>query len=679
MSGATAEFALIMCLATALAPRSSGQTLPSQASHAEAQKLIVTATDQNGVAVVSARMQLQAPTLPMPLRCETDFAGRCQFSSLISGVYELHVEKTGFYALILPKVQVGATSNVDVTLSRQPDAREVVNVVESAPAIDPAQISSKEELTGTEIVDIPYPATHDYRNALTFIPGVTPDAFGQAHVAGSETHQTLVLLDGFNVSQPANGALAVRTSVDSFRSIEVTPSREPAEFGKGSGGVLALNTRMGADHYHFSSTDFIPGLQTTKGIAIGEWTPIFTVSGSVHKGKAWFIDALDGEYDNTVILQLPAGSDSDHLWRVDNLAKLQSNLTTRNIVTASFLSNYYHDPFAGLSLLQPQRTTPIDAETAYMGSLKNQYYFHSGESLETGFGVDQYSVALIPHGTGPYILMTQGAAGNYYLSENTLARREQGLANLYLPSHSWHGRHDLKVGADLDHLDYEAQFERQPISFLRAGEPPAGQLPQPCPTDANGVPLVPSTCARYAVFSGGNRSTTYNFETSVYAEDRWLVTHRLLIEPGLRFDWDQIVRSPLFSPRLAGTYILDDEGNTKLSAGVGIVYDSTSLGLIDQPFAGQRIDYFFDSRGNPTDAKWHPQQPAHPRSDRVFGKPQPAGSRPVLELERWAREKAAGRHFLKSGVLRETRSAWLCLRHSAGCGQRQLHPREFSE
>jgi len=72
-----------------------------------------------------------------------------------------------------------------------------------------------------------------------------------------------------------------------------------------------------------------------------------------------------------------------------------------------------------------------------------------------------------------------------------------------------------------------------------------------------------------------------------------LITNRVLLEPGVRLDWDQLVRMPLFSPRLAGTYILDNESNTKLSAGVGIIYDATNLGLIHQPLEGQRIDYFF--------------------------------------------------------------------------------------
>jgi hypothetical protein len=572
------------------------------------QKLTITVIDNNGVAVSSARVQLVTPPPSLALRCLTDFAGRCEFANPPSGSFELRVEKPGFYALVQPQIQPAAP-NLEVMLTRQQEAHEVVNVTESTPAIDPAQIATKEELTGTEIVDIPYPGTHDYRNALTFIPGITPDAFGQAHVDGAETYQTLVLLDGFNVTQPTNGQLLVRTSIESFRSIQVTPSREPAEYGKGSGGALALNTRMGDDHFHFTSMDFIPGLQDVKGISLGQWTPIYTLSGPIRKGKMWFIDSLNGEYDNNVFQNLPSGADTDHVWRVDNLAKLQSNLTTRNIVTLSFLSNYYHDEYAGLSLIQPQATTPTDSETGYFGSAKDQYYFRSGALLETGFGVSQYAVTRAPQGIGPYIELsptatgTQGAAGNYYLRQNTLARRVQGISNLLLPPHQWYGRHDIKLGVDLDRLNYNAQFLRQPISFLQVGYPSPGQTAQPCPTNANGVPIVPEpTCARYSVFSGGTENTIFNTEASVYVEDRWLVTNRLLIEPGLRFDEDQIVRTPLISPRLAGTYVLDDEGNTKLSAGIGIIYDATPLGFIHQPLEGQRIDYFFNTRGCPQQA-----------------------------------------------------------------------------
>ena len=563
-------------------------------------KFTITVTDDNGVGVASARVQLQPSQPNAPLHCETDFAGRCEFPNLSSGKYDLSVEKTGYYAVQQSGVQISATTSLDVTLSHPRETHEVVNVTESAPAIDPAQVSTREELSGHEIIDIPYPGSHDYRGALFFMPGVTPDQFGQPHVAGAETYQTVVLLDGFNVSQPTNGELLVRTSIESFRSVEITPSREPAEYGKGSGGVLDLNTKMGDDHFRATSTDFTPSIQTIKGISIGQWTPIVTFSGPLRKGKVWFIDAVSGEYDNDIVPQLPSGADSDHTWRMDNLAKLQSNLTTRNIVTASFLSNYYHDEYDGLSELQPQLTTPTDKETAYLGSLKDQYYFH-GALLESGFGVNQYALVLTPHGNAPYIQTTGLAGGNYYLNESTLARRLQGVANLYLPPRQWHGRHDVKLGADFDHLNYDAQFLRNPISFLQPNAPL-----QSCATGANGVPVPPYMCARYSVFTPGNYSTLFNTETSAYVEDKWLITNRLLIEPGFRFDEDQIVRRALFSPRLAGTYILDDEGNTKVSAGVGIIYDATPLGIIHQPLEGQRIDYFFNSMMQPTDENGMP-------------------------------------------------------------------------
>src|ERR1700733_11049462 len=597
---ATVKWLLVVALealCVVFSPAQTASSSPSPARPIAAQKLTVIVTDENGLAVSSARVQLQPPPPALPLRCGTDFAGRCEFTDLSPGTYELRVEQTDFYAAVQSDVQVGVTANVDVTLSHQREARKVVNVVESAPAIDPEQISTKEELSAAELIDIPSPGPHDYRNALLFMPGVTPDAYGQAHVAGAETYQTLLLLDGFNVTQPTSGALVVQTSVDSFRSVAVTPSREPAEFGKGSGGVMALNTRMGNDHFRFLATDFIPAPQDIKGISLANWTPIYTLAGPIRKGKMWFFDALDGEYDNYITKQLPSGDDADKVWRMDNLLKLQSNLTTRNIVTASFLSDYFHDPNAGMWALMPQSTTPSEVETASLGSLKDQYYFRGGALLDTGFGVDQYNLTLTPHGDAGYIETILATGGNYYLRGDSSARREQGLANLYFAPYQWHGRHDIKFGADLNRLNYDAQFLRQPISFVQSGPP------QPCPTDSNGFPIVPEpTCARYSVVTGGDLSTIYNAEASSYAEDRWLITNRLLIEPGVRFDWDEIVRTPLFSPRLAGTYIFDDESNTKLSAGIGITYDATSLGLIHQALDGQRVDYAFDSNGCPEEA-----------------------------------------------------------------------------
>ncbi len=220
----------------------------------------------------------------------------------------------------------------------------------------------------------------------------------------------------------------------------------------------------------------------------------------------------------------------------------------------------------------------------------------------------------------------------------------QGFSNLYVPPHQWHGRHDIKVGVDVDRLDYNAQFLRQPISFEPQGPAPPGQQTLPCPTDANGVPVPPYICTRYSVFSGGNYAPLDNAEGSAYAEDRWLITNRLLIEPGVRLDWDELVRTPVLSPRLAGTFRLDAEGTTKLSAGIGIYYDATNLGLIHQPLEGQRSDYFF-SCFPPSSSPCSTMEPSNADGQQI-GEPTPIQTtfvvdRNALEMPRYVNASAS--------------------------------------
>ena len=569
----------VILLALALVGVAAGQTAPVPT---------IAVADENGVAVAAARVSLESATPPV-VHCQTDFSGRCRFPSIASGAYRLRVEKQGFYATVEENVEIAPGSSIEVTISHQQEVREVVNVVESPPAIDPAQVAAQETISGLDVIDIVYPATNDYRNALNYIPGVVQDQSGQPHVAGAETYQTVTLLDGFNVTQPANGQLLVRVSTDAFRSIQVEPAREPAEDGKGSGGVLNLNTGIGDDHFRFFATDFIPSVQDKHGWRFDQFLPRLTFSGPLRKRKMWFYNAFDGEYDNFVNTGLPAGQDNDHALRLGNLSKVQTNVTRRDILTSSFLVNYLHDQYPYLSPQTPQLANPKDVESAYVASVKDQHYFGGGELLEAGLALDEYNVRLSPYGTSPDELTPTTTFGNYYFSDRTRARRWQALASLYLPTREWKGRHDFKLGVDLDRISYDAEFSRQPISFLTAAVTSA-QPADICLT----APQNPSfPCTRYSTFTAAPLHEQFNAEVSAYAEDRWSVTNRLLIEPGARLDWDEVVRHAEIAPRLAGTYVLDNSGNTKLSAGIGLVYDATPIYLVARPYAGTRQDCFY--------------------------------------------------------------------------------------
>src|SRR3954452_8509244 len=183
--------------------------------------LVVTAVDENGVAVSGAFVELRGPAI---LRCTTDAAGNCRFSPL-AGSYDVAVSKTGHYQSVLRNVRAMETGQLRVTLPHAQEIKESVEVQASPAAVDPQESAASSSVDNTQIVNVPFPITRDIRQVLPFIPGVVRDRVGQIHVVGAETYQTLTLLDGFVIADPATGHLNTRFSTDAVRAIDVQSSR----------------------------------------------------------------------------------------------------------------------------------------------------------------------------------------------------------------------------------------------------------------------------------------------------------------------------------------------------------------------------------------------------------------------------------------------------------------------
>jgi Carboxypeptidase regulatory-like domain/TonB-dependent Receptor Plug Domain len=539
--------------------------------------LTVTVNDETGVAVAGARMTLTASGSQAPLQAFTDVAGRAEFTGLLAGAYSLSVEKVGFYAQLNKSVQVGQTESVDITLPHEQEYKESVKVNYSAPAIDAAQTSASQELTAQEIIKLPYPSTRDIRNALPLLPGVLPDnsSAGQIHVTGAASNQTLYTLDGFDISQPVSGLLDLRVSTDAVRSVQVLTSRYSVDSGWGSGGLLSLETGMGDDHSRLFATDFVPSFQDRRGLHIDNTTPRFTFSGPLRKGTAWFYEAVEGEYDYNLFTELPPGQDTDHYWRYSNLTRAQINLTQGNRLTASYVYNHSNEDHAGLSIIQPLSTTTQQIKSADLADLKDQNTWSNGMLFEAGFGFLQFTSDAEPLGTLPYVQLPASASGNYYLTSSSTVQRYEGLANLYLPPAQWHGRHELSLGAAFERTG-DLQFAaRQPFT----------------------IEASTGFRVRSVSFSGGPSFSQNLFAGSAFLQDRWSPTPSVLLESGVRFDEDDLLRRAVFSPRVAATWTVTRDNQTKLSAGIGLYYDRSDLDKLTRPLAGNREDVFYAPDG----------------------------------------------------------------------------------
>jgi hypothetical protein len=568
----TASLVLLGLLA---APVWAWARYPTVLFPCQSARLLILVTDENGRPIAGARALLERPEMEWQQLGETDHVGRLVFTDLAPGLYRLRVEKERFYVLTISDVRIPENETLELVLHRRHELVETVDVRPTSSALDPWQTAAHAELSTSEVLTLPTSVMRDLRYSLAFLPGIVRDASGSLHVAGSAASQTLALLDGFMVAHPITGLLDLRVSVDAIREVRVYSSRYSAEYGRGSGGVLDLSTAIGEDRFRFSATDFIPSFQSRKGIHLNNWTPRVTLSGPLRKKRAWFYEAFEGEYDVAIVEELPRGADRNRAWRWSHLAKAQVNMTASHLLTVTLLTNRFRSPYEGLSRFVPRETTRHIARSADFLAVKGHVYRPDGLFLEYGAGAILFRDTERPWGEAPYILSPEGARGHFFRSSEQRAHRMHGLVNLVLPSFSWRGRHEVKIGADWIHLGAREHTVRRPLLILRGD----------------------GSRARLVQFTSPSEVRERGIELAVYGQDRWFISRRSVLELGLRWDWDSLRGAARWSPRLAVSSLLTRDRQTRLIGGLGLFYDAIPLGLITYPSSGRRTDIFYARDG----------------------------------------------------------------------------------
>lgn len=546
-----------------------GQNLPA------GDTVSLSVVDDNGLAVQDAQVIVVLSDGQAAIRFSTDYAGRGSCVIQTDKPYQLRVEKPGFYQSIEEETNP-RLHEIRIQMRREQMVLQQVQVSASVPGIDPEQTSDVRVMNMPEIINIPYPTSRDIRNLLPFYPGVIADSTGQVHVAGSETWATLDTLDGFDIRSPVSGIFAMRVSADAVRSIDQETTRYPVQYGRATGGVIAISSGMGDNKFRFNATDFLPSFQDINGIRFDKFVPRLTFTGPLVRNKVWFFDGLEVEYDDIYIKELPSTADTDRLIRGSNLIKFQINPRPSNIVTGGLLLNEYHSPYDGISSLVPQESTTKRNTIAWLPYARDQISFRNGALLDFGLGVVRFRDGYEPHGNSPFEITPEEFVGSYF--ENVTSRSQRIEANtvLYWPTKHWLGTHAMQAGMDLDHIGYDETVNRAPVSYLREDK----------------------TLLRQSAFPAAAPFTRHNVEVGSYIQDRWTSHAGLLLEPGLRFDWDEIIRCPLVSPRLAAVYSPTWAGNdTKLSAGVGLYYEHTQLEYLERALAGVRDDTYYATDG----------------------------------------------------------------------------------
>jgi hypothetical protein len=544
---------------------------PWQGAPASTGQLQVTVTDQNGqpLAMVIVIAQQNDKAVAQE---RTTPSGNAMLR-LAPGTYKILVEKQGFYTTAVAKLDIAAGQQSPMEVKLQPvrEYKEEIEVTAQVSPIDPQEISSAQAITASDISTIPYPTARDYRGVLAYIPGVIGDSGQQIHIAGANTQEIQDYLDGFEVSQPAGGALSLRVNPDSLQKIDVRSSRYSSQFGKGSGGLVDLQVQDGDNRFRINATDFFPTFQTVKGFQLNNWTPRGYFSGPLIKDKLWFDISHEGEVNYNVIKELPDGADTNRLWRTADLGRLRMNLTPGNVLTASAVLNLQDSQNSGISPFDPVSVSLHNHNYLYLLGLKDQITLAQDTLFEFGGAFHRNKASSLPEGDLPYVLGPEGRSGNFWVTNQNISTRTQGFANLYLRPWKLAGTHQLTVGGRADRVLYHADINRGTVQFV----------------DGTGALL------RQITFSNAPPLSLSTLESGAYIQDRWTPMQRVIIETGGRWDHDSYLGRDFFSPRIAGTMLISAASETKLSAGIGIYFDRSNLALASNGSQGTRTDEFF--------------------------------------------------------------------------------------
>jgi outer membrane receptor for ferrienterochelin and colicin len=530
--------------------------------------LSVNVVDANGGAIPEATVLLENTTDQKFLQSSTSEAGTCRFDRLPIGSYVLRVVKEGYYVNEV-EIRLEASKVVDFTLVPVESRHDEIDVIARPEPINVDAVSDQQTVNDEVIQNLPYTGRRNFLNALALMPGVVRDDDGGLHIHGSRSDQIRYQLDGLNVTDPAGG-LGSNIPIDAIESVDLDLTGYSAEFGKGSGGVVRVESKFVGDKFKWDLTDFLPGVNFRRK-TVADFSPRFLLSGPIVRSKAWFMYSGSLRYVRTFNEELPEGMNRQNQTNADQLVKLQWNLRESHVLTLSLLNNSSYFGNAGLSPLRPLEATTNYLARGTTAAISDRNIL-GGAIFETTVQWTHARDSDLAKGTQMLVAKPNGWSGNFYSDRRGRTDRFH-VAQAVTKEKTWKGIvHQFKVGGEGDYVISDLTMARRPFEIRDA---------------ADQLQLL-------VRFDGPDSAEIRNTELGFFIQDRMRLSPRLQVELGVRADRERVVGTTNMAPRLAASYLPFGNDRSKLSGGIGVFYDNVTLNNFQFAQMQRRLTTVYD-------------------------------------------------------------------------------------
>lgn len=582
-------------------------------------------SDSQGLRISGVRVKIYNPSLTIERTTITNSEGLYIFPALAPGKYILTVSHAGFLTVHFQvELSLNRTLHFDIILEPQ-QVREEVSVKVNDLLPDLTTSAPTDAISLRQIAEMPLNG-RNYQDLLQLVNGVAvnrqADQGSDSAVAvlGERGGNTLYLIDGLSNQDTFNGGASSQFNQDTIAEFQVITAGYKAEFGRGSGGVVNVITKVGSNTWNGSLSIFhrndifdasnIPGKEAPflrrSDLTISAGGPIlkdrFFFFGSAERfaerrqlnfvfpentprslreaenrfdnlmrdsGTRLFmrLDEQFGRHSLKQVLSFTDQSLSDYLplSQATNLPSTRQNFNSRRLMlgaTDTVLFGNQNNPLV-LTLRGQYRREPSSVEPSHP---------EAGPSTQ----IELFSSPATGKFFGDLGQVTFGAPF-------TPSELNQKYISFGGDVAGYFERHTLKFGGDFTRTrvsGIEANLLFNLLfatidDFDRFGPKHAGMF---------------SARTRGGIGSTDNRIFLQNNYTGLFIQDDWKISRSVTLNLGMRWDHDSVFSSPgNLSPRLG--IVWRAAPKTVVRASWGVFHDQIRLGqLRDIPaFGGASI------------------------------------------------------------------------------------------